>query len=186
MKFLLDQLPIIVFFAAYFLTEDRSQALYLATALAIAASAVQVPANRLFYGRFDKTQLVTLGLLLVLGGLTLALHDKRFIMWKPTAVYWLFAAMFLGSQFVGERNLAQRLMGHLISVPGAIWRRVNSSWVAFFALMGIANLYVAFNYSEEFWVKYKVLGATSIFFVFTLAQVVYLVRHAQESQEKKG
>jgi intracellular septation protein len=186
MKFLLDQSPLLVFFAAYLLARDSDQALYLATALAIVASLIQVPAHRLIYGRYDKSQVITLLLLLVLGGLTLALRDKRFIMWKPTAVYWLFAALFLGSQYIGRQNLTQRMLGQALDVPLRIWRRANASWVVFFLLMGIANLYVAFNFSEAFWVKYKVIGATSLFFVFTLVQVFYLSRFAHDPGPEKG
>jgi len=183
-KFLLDQFPIIVFFVAYFVPHDRSQALFVATAAAIPASLIQVAIHRLLYRRFDRGQLITLALLAILGGATLLLQDKRYIMWKPTAVYWLFAAVFLGSQFVGGKTVTQRIMGHALAVPAAIWRRANLSWVVFFILMGIANLFVAFNFSEATWVKYKLFGTMALFFVFTLAQFAYLSHYAETQQEK--
>jgi intracellular septation protein len=90
--------------------------------------------------------LVTLGLLVVFGGLTIALQDRTFIMWKPSIVNWLFAAIFLGSHFIGKRPLIERMMSHAIEVPGRIWRRLNLMWTAFFIFSGLANLYVAIGF----------------------------------------
>lgn len=211
MKFLLDQFPIIAFFVAYFLpahlvqaalglvtspeqaqqavqylfSTDPSHSIYLATAVAIPASLIQVLVHRQAYKRFDKGQLVTLALLAVLGGATLLLHDKRYIMWKPTAVYWLFAVVFLGSQFIGEKPIAERMMGHVMSAPRRIWNHVNTSWVVFFAVLGVVNLYVARNFSETTWVKFKLFGVTGLLLVFAVAQTLYLSRHGEMKTEAK-
>lgn len=138
MKFLIDFFPVLLFFVAY-----KLQGIYVATGVAIAASAIQVGWLRLKHRRTETMHLVTLGLLVVFGGLTIALHDRTFIMWKPSIVNWLFAAAFLASQFIGDRPLIERMMSHAVQVPGSIWRRLNLMWSVFFILSGLANLYVA-------------------------------------------
>lgn len=138
MKFLFDFFPILLFFIAY-----KVYGIYPATAVAIGASFLQVAAFWLKNRRFENMHLVTLGLITVLGGATLLLQDKTFFMWKPTAVNWLFAVVFLGSQFVGKKPIIERMMAHAIEAPQQVWKRLNLSWVSFFIAMGFANLYVA-------------------------------------------
>lgn len=186
MKFLFDLLPVVLFFVAYYIPADRAQGIYLATAVAIVTSLLQVGFYRIRHGKYEKMQLATLGLIVVLGGATLLLHDKRFIMWKPTAVNWVFGLTFLGSQFIGEKNLVRRMMEHAISLPSAIWIRLNLSWALFFFALGLANLYVAFNFAEDIWVKFKLFGMMGLTLIFVVGQSIYLARHAQEPEEKKG
>jgi intracellular septation protein len=138
MKLLVDFFPILLFFGAYKLYD-----IYVATAVAIAASAVQVSFVWYRRRRVEAMHVATLGILVVFGGLTLLLQDRAFIMWKPSLVNWLFAAVFLGSELVGRRTLVERMMSHAIEVPAPIWGRLNRMWVAFFVAMGLANLYVA-------------------------------------------
>ena len=183
MKVLFDFLPVLLFFIAYYIPADRSQGIYLATAVAIGASLAQVSWYRLRHGRYEKMQLVTLALLIVLGGATLLLHDARFIKWKPTAVNWAFALAFLGSEFIGPKNLVQRMMEGAIAAPAAVWRRLNLSWVTFFIFLGGANLYVAFHFAEETWVKFKLFGMLGLTLVFVVAQSFYLARHARDVHE---
>ncbi|MBK1699849.1 inner membrane-spanning protein YciB [Thiococcus pfennigii] len=135
MKLLSDFFPILLFFVAYQLFD-----IYVATAVAILASAIQVGGVWLRRRRVETMPLVTLALLVVFGGLTLLLHDRTFIMWKPSIVNWLFAAAFLGSHFIGERTLIERLMGQTVRVPAPVWRRLNLLWVGFFMLAGVVNL----------------------------------------------
>ncbi|NOZ36763.1 MAG: septation protein IspZ [Gammaproteobacteria bacterium] len=138
MKLLFDFFPILLFFIAY-----KIFGIYAATAVAIAAAVLQ---NVVFWfrqRRFENMHLITLALITVLGGATLILQDKSFIMWKPTAVNWMFALAFIGSQFFGEKTLVERMMSHAIEIPQPAWLRLNISWVIFFIAMGFANLYVA-------------------------------------------
>ncbi len=138
MKLLFDFFPILLFFIAY-----KAFGIYAATAVAIAAAVIQ---NAIFWfrhRRFENMHLITLGLITVLGGATLILQDKSFIMWKPSAVNWMFAIAFIGSQFFGEKTLVERMMSHAIEIPRSAWMRLNLSWVVFFIAMGFANLYVA-------------------------------------------
>ena len=143
MKFLFDFFPILLFFIAY-----KLYGIYVATAVAIAASFLQVTLYWLKHRRFEKMHLVTLALIAILGGATLLLQDKAFFMWKPTAVNWAFALGFLLTQFIGDKPLVERMMSHAIEAPATVWRNLNISWVSFFILMGFANLYVANFYFQ--------------------------------------
>ena len=174
MKMLADLFPVILFFVAYQLFD-----IYVATQVAIAAAAIQVAYHRIRYGRVENTHWLTLGLLVVFGGLTLALRDPTFIKWKPTVVNWLFAAAFLLSQLFMRRSLLRRMMDHAIELPEPAWMRLNTAWVLFFFGMGILNLYVAYNYSEQTWVNFKLFGFLGLTLAFMLAQGVYLARHMQ-------
>ena len=143
MKFLFDFFPILFFFIAY-----KLYGIYAATAVAIAASFLQVSLFWLKHRRFEKMHVITLGLIVILGGATLLLQDKAFFMWKPTAVNWAFALGFLLSQLIGDKPLVERMMSHAIEAPRQVWRRLNLSWIVFFILMGFANLYVANFYFQ--------------------------------------
>ncbi len=155
----------------------------LATAVAIIASILQVAIYWAKFRRFEKMHLFTLGIIVVLGGATLLLQDETFIKWKPTAVNWLFALVFLGSQFIGKKNLVQRMMEASISAPEHVWLRLNISWVIFFITVGIANLYVAFNFDLDTWVNFKLFGVLGLTLLFVVAQGFYLVRYAEDKPE---
>jgi len=145
MKFLFDFFPILLFFIIY-----KLYGIYAATAVAIAGSILQNAFYWYRHRKFENMHLVTLALIVVLGGATLIFQNKAFIMWKPTAVYWAFALAFLGSQFIGEKPLIKRMMAHAIEVPDRIWRNANISMGLFSVFLGIANLYVAnFYFTAE-------------------------------------
>jgi intracellular septation protein len=177
MKFLFDLFPILLFFLAYKLYD-----IYVATAVAIGAAFVQTGAYWLKHRKFEKMHLITLGILVLFGGLTLALRDPVFIKWKPTVVNWLFGISFLGSQFIGKRPLVERMMGHAITAPPPVWARLNWAWTLFFAFMGLLNLYVAYNYSEDAWVNFKLFGMMGLTLVFVFAQAFYLSRYMQSPE----
>jgi len=141
MKFLADFFPILLFFVAY-----KVWGIFVATGVAIGASFVQVGVVWLRRRRVEPMHLATLAILVVFGSLTLLLRDQVFIMWKPSVINWLFAAVFFGSRFVGEKTLIERMMSHAIEVPRLVWSRLNNMWVAFFLAMGAANLYVASDF----------------------------------------
>ena len=180
MKFLVDFLPVLAFFIAFYLPGDREQAIYVATAAAIIASAIQIAGLWLQKHKVEKMHIITFLLILLLGGATLLLHDKTFIKWKPTAVNWLFALVFLGSQFVGEKPIVQRMMEQAVQMPHQVWLRLNLSWVGFFLIMGIANLYVAFNFSDEVWVNFKMFGILGLTLVFVVGQSMFMARYMDE------
>jgi intracellular septation protein len=179
MKFLFDFFPVLLFFVAYKVWD-----IYVATAVAIGASFVQVALYWLKHRRTEKVHLVTLALLVVFGGMTLALQDPLFIKWKPTIVNWLFAAVFLGSQLIGERPLAERMMSHAIRVDPPVWRRVNLAWVLFFVFSGAINLYVAYNFSENAWVNFKLFGLMGLTIAFVFGQAIWLARYIRTDEKE--
>lgn len=183
MKFLFDFFPVVAFFVAFYIPEDRSQAIYLATGVAIIASFVQVIAYWLLTRKFEKMHLITLAILVVLGGATLILQDERFIKWKPTAVNWLFAVVLLGAQVFFRKNLVQRMMEHAVDLPQRIWNKLNISWAVFFAVTGLANLYVAYTFSDEIWVNFKLFGILGLTLLFAIGQGFYMNRHIIEPEE---
>jgi intracellular septation protein len=176
MKILLDFLPVIVFFAVYKFTND----ILLATAVLIPATLLQMLYSWKVQGKIEKMQLVTLVLVILLGGATLAFQDKAFIQWKPTIVNWLFAVGFLATQFIGDKTVVERLMGSSMELPKSIWSRLNLAWVAFFVVVGIVNLYVAYNFSEEIWVDFKLFGMLGLTILFIIIQGLYIAKHAKE------
>jgi len=172
MKLLTDFLPILLFFIAYKMFD-----IYVATAVAIAATFLHVALTWLKTRKIATMQLVTLAILVIFGGLTLYLHNEQFIQWKPTVINWIFGAAFLGSQFVGEKTVVERLMSAQINLPHQIWRRLNLSWVAFFLIMGGANLYVMYNFDRDTWVNFKLFGMLGMTMVFLVIQSLFLARH---------
>ena len=185
MKFLFDFFPLVAFLIAFYYPEDREQGIYLAIQVLIIASAIQIIIYWLITRKFEKMHVITLILTVILGGATLLLKDVRFIKWKPTAVNWVFALVFLGSQFIGKKPIIRRMMDHAISVPDEIWTKLNIGWVVFFIFSGIANLYVAYNFSTEFWVNFKVYGLLGLTFIFAIAQAMYMSRYIEDIKEEK-
>jgi intracellular septation protein len=205
MKFFYDYFPVLLFFIIYkfygeippdlinavnavafmsLMPGAAHDAIYLATAVAIVASFLQVLLYWLRHHRFENTHLISLAVISVFGGATLVLRDPLFIKWKPTILNWLFAFVFLASQYMGSKTLIERMMRHAINVPRLIWRRVNLGWVGYFVLAGFANLYVAYNFSEEVWVDFKLFGLLGLTLVFVFAQALYLSRYMQPDEQK--
>ncbi len=183
MKFLYDLFPLLLFFAAFKFFD-----IYVATAVAIAASFLQTGLFWLRHRRFETMHLVTLGVIAVFGGLTLALHNDIFIKWKPTLVYWILAALLLASQWFGNKTAIERMMSAQIALPAPVWKRLNLSWGIFFLLLGAANLYVAFYYGLDLdadtrrgiWVNFKVFGLLGLTLLFAIGQAVFMARHMQD------
>jgi len=182
MKFLIDFFPVVAFFIAFYIPEDRSQGIYLATAVAIAASFIQVTLYWLFTRRFEKMHLITLVILVVLGGATLWFQNENFIKWKPTAVNWLFAAALLGGQYLFNKNLVQHMLQHAVELPQHVWNNLNISWAIFFIFSGLANLYVAFNFSNEIWVNFKLFGILGLTLLFAIGQGFYMNQYISEEE----
>ena len=174
MKFLFDLFPVILFFAAFQLWD-----IYVATAVAIAASLAQIAWLALRRRKIEPMLWASLGIIVVFGGLTLALRDKTFIQWKPTVLYWLFGAVLAGASLSG-RNLIRSMMSQQMRLPEPVWARLSWSWVGFFAFMGAANLVVAYNFSESAWVSFKLFGGMGLMLAFVLAQAAFLSRYVED------
>ena len=177
MKFLFDLFPVLLFFVAFKVFD-----IYVATAVAIAATALQIGWLKWKRRKVDKTMWVTLVIIAVFGGATLALHDETFIKWKPTVLYWLFCAVIAGGELLFRKNVIRAALGEQLRLPDGVWTRLNWSWAAFFVFMGGANLYVAFNFPTETWVNFKLFGGMGLMLLFVLLQAVFLARHMEEKQ----
>jgi intracellular septation protein len=178
MKFLYDFFPILLFFIAY-----KAYDIYVATATIIVATGAQVAITWLTKRRVEKMHVITLAIVVVFGGLTLVLKDPVFIKWKPTVVNWLFGVAFLIGPLFGGKTLVERMMGTQIELPTHVWHRLNLAWVVFFVAMGVVNLYVAFNFSEDTWVDFKLFGMLGLTFAFVIAQAFYISRHLPDEEE---
>jgi len=214
MKQLFDFLPILLFFILYKFYLDlpddlilginawvplmdltpgqSSDAIYLATLAAIVVTLIQVVLAAIIVKKVEKMPLITLVLLLVFGGATLALKDPAFIQWKPTAINWLFALVFLGSHVIGKKPLIQRMMGHAITIEEQrVWVQLNLAWIGFFVVSGIANMIVApeidpfgLQFSEDTWVDFKLFGLMGMTIAFVIAQAFFLARYMPDSDKE--
>lgn len=172
MKLLIDFFPIILFFAAFKLWD-----IYVATGVAIVATIVQIIWLRLRHGKVEPMQWLSLGVIVLFGGATILAQDETFIKWKPTVLYWLMSGALLGGQLLFGKNLLKSLMGAQMELPEPAWRAMNWSWIAFFALMGVLNLWVAYHFDTNTWVNFKLFGGLGLMAVFVVAQAVYLSRY---------
>ena len=201
MKLLADFLPIILFFAAFKIAGNDKDAaaafasehfgflvsggsvgpgeapVLLATVVVILATLAQVLVLKLRGRRVDTMLWVSLVLVVVLGGLTIWFHSETFIKWKPTLLYWVMAGAFLLGPLLFGKNLLRLLLGEQLQLPDAVWQRLNWAWVAFFTVMGALNLWVAYNFSTDTWVNFKLFGSIGLMLVFTVAQGLYLSRY---------
>ena len=178
MKFFFDLLPVILFFIGFKLFD-----IFTATAIAIGATLAMIVYSKIRHGKIEKMLLINGAIISVLGGITLLLKDQIYIMWKPTVLYWLVAAVLLVSNLFFNKNFIQQMMGKMINAPKPIWDKVNLIWVAFLILLGFLNLYVAFNYSLDTWVNFKLFGVTIMMFIFVIAQTVALKKYLIEPVE---
>ena len=175
MRFLIDFFPIGLFVAAYKLHD-----IYVATAVLMVATLVQTGIIYAIDRKLQTLQKVTLVLVLVFGVLTLALHDERFIKWKPTVLYASMAIVLAAALWGWKKNFLQILLGSQLSLPNAVWARLTVIWMAYFLFMAAINGYVAAYYSTEDWVNFKLWGY--IFpVIFIVSQGVYIARHLEAS-----
>jgi intracellular septation protein len=174
MQMLADYLPLILFFVAF-----KWQGIYVATAVAIVASIIQIAWLRIKRGRVEVIHWLSLAIIVIFGGATLALHDDTFIRWKPTVLYGLFGAILAVGRIGFRKNLLTYLMKGVV-LPEPVWARLTWAWVGFFAFMGAANLYVAYSYPLDTWVNFKVWGGIGLFLVFAVVQGFWLSRYLQE------
>ena len=194
MKQFIDFIPLILFFIVYKLdprnVELAGQAfelggIFSATAVLIISSILVYGTLFLVQRKLEKGQWLTLVACLVFGGMTLAFHSETFLKWKAPVVNWLFALGFAGSHFIGDKVLIQRVMGHAIQLPQAIWTRLNLAWIAFFVFSGCANLFVAFTF-HDIWADFKVFGSLGMTVLFLVAQGVYLARHMHDEAPQQS
>lgn len=178
-KFLFDLFPLILFFAAF-----KFYGIYIATGVAIVATFVQIGWLYFRKLKIDPMLWVSLVIVTVFGGATIYFQNENFIKWKPTVLYWLFASGLLIAQFGFNTNLMRKLMGKELTLPDAVWSKVNISWALFFAAFGVLNLYVAFNFSTETWVSFKLFGWIILMIIFIIGQGIWLHKYIPNDESK--
>ncbi len=202
MKLLFDLFPVILFFASFKYSEknpelaaswvgsllgsaavDIKQApILLATVVVILATIAQIAWVHFRHGKVDKMLWISLGLVVVFGGLTLAFQNEAFIKWKPTILYWVFAVSMAFATLVLKKNPVRALLGEQLTLPDPVWGKVTLSWIVFFLFMGALNLVVAFNFPTDVWVNFKLFGGMGLLLVFVLGQGVMLSKYVEEEK----
>ena len=175
MKLLFDLFPIILFFVAYKLVD-----IYVATGVAIVASIVQIAWLRGTGKAIEPMQWASLAIIVVFGGMTLLFQDETFIKWKPTVLYGLFAGVLAGGKLFYGRDLIRAVMGKQLSLPDPVWQRLNLAWMLFFLLMAVLKIVVAYGFSTDTWVNFKLFGTLALTLAFVIVQGFYLGRFLQE------
>jgi len=202
MKLLFDLFPVILFFVAFKYSEknpelaaswvgsllgsaavDIKQApILLATVVVIAATVAQIAWVHFRHGKVDKMLWVSLVLVSFFGGMTLIFQDETFIKWKPTILYWVFAGSMAFGALVLKKNAIKAMLGEQMTLPEAVWSKVNFSWVAFFIFMGVLNLVIAFNFPTDIWVNFKLFGGMGLLLVFVVGQGMLLSKYVEEEK----
>ncbi len=180
MKLLFDLFPVILFFVTF-----KFAGVFAATAAAIVATFAQVAWVKYRHGKVDTMLWVSLGIICVFGGATLLLHNEAFIKWKPTVLYWFFSSALLLGPILFKKNLMRELLKEKLALPDLAWNRLNLAWSAFFAMLGLLNLYVAFSYPTDTWVNFKLFGATGMMMVFILLQSMWLSKYIEEDKKEE-
>lgn len=180
MKIFFDLLPVLLFFVAY-----KVSGIFAATGVAIVATFLQIGWAWWRHRKIETMQWMSLAVIVVFGGATLLLHNETYIKWKPTVLYWLIALGLLVSLHAFGKNPMRAVLGAQFSLPDAVWTRLNAAWAGFFALMGSLNLYIAFRYSTDAWVNFKLFGFTGLMLIFIIAQALLLSRYARDEVAEK-
>jgi len=176
MQLLVDYIPLVVFILAYFY-----QDIFFATGMLMVAMPVVLVLQWLMTKKINKIYAASTVLVLVLGGATLAFRNPTFLYWKPTVLNWLIAIVFLGSQWIGDKTVVQRMLENAAELSADQWIRLNQIWVVFFSIVGGINIYVAYNFSEAFWVKFKLFGMLGLTLIFVIIQSVWLTLATQKN-----
>lgn len=178
MKQLFEFIPVILFFIAF-----KLYGIYFATAVVIVATLIQVSITWYIDKTIKSMQLITLALILIMGGSTLYLQDEQFIKWKLTIIEWLFGVVFLWNQFFGNKTFIERMMGNSFELPKSIWRKLNFMWANFFIIVGFVNIYVMQNYTTDDWVTFKTFGVPSLMLIFIILQVIFIYKYIPKTEK---
>lgn len=178
MRHLAEYLPLGLFLIVFFIKD-----IYWATAALMLSYSIGMLYLWKLDGKLSAMHKGTLGFILVLGALTLFFKNEKFIQWKPSIANWAFAIVFLASHKFSEQPLIKALFGKAVRMTDKNWFKLSLMWVVFFIVVGIVNLFVAYNYSMAFWVKFKVFGLLGATFAFSLLQGIWLMRNGEFIEE---
>ena len=202
MKLLFDLFPVILFFVTFkyygsnpegaadllgsllgsAVLDVKQAPILLATVVVIVATMAQIAWVHFRHGKVNKMLWISLVLVTVFGGMTLIFQDETFIKWKPTILYWVFAGTMAFSALVLKKNPIKAMLGEQMTLPEPVWDKVNLSWIAFFLFMGALNLIVAFNFSTDIWVDFKLFGGMGLLLLFVLGQGLMLSKYVEDKQ----
>ena len=200
MKLLFDLFPVILFFVTFKFSGNNPESaanlvgtllgsaavdvkqapILLATVVVIAATIAQIAWVHFRHGKVDKMLWISLGLVVVFGGLTLAFQNESFIKWKPTILYWVFAGSMAFSALLLKKNPIKAMLGEQLTLPEPVWGKLNLAWIAFFTVMGVLNLIIAFNFPTDTWVNFKLFGGMGLMLLFVLGQGMLLSKYIEE------
>ena len=195
MRQLLEFLPLVLFFGAYQMDGDTVavsdwsytfDGIFSATAVLMVSTVVVWLLCSALAKKNDRRMMWMAVAVVIFGAATLILRDQRFIQWKPTVFNWVLAAVFLGSQYIGERSLLQRLLGNQLSLTRKVWSRLNVLWIGNFTLVGALNLFVAYPYEEAFWVSYKLYSSIGFTVILMLLTIVIVAPHLKDQDTADG
>jgi intracellular septation protein len=194
MKAFLEYIPLI-FFLVFYKMEERVVTLfgneltlggiYSATAILIIGTIIIYGALWLKDGSLTRMQWIVVGAVIIFGSSTLLLRSEDILKWKAPAVNWILALVFLGSQFVGESNMARNMFGHLVKMPEQRWTRLNLAWAFVFFAVGTSNLFVAFTF-HDYWVDFKVFGSMGILILASIAQIFYIYPYLETEEAEQA
>lgn len=172
MKQFIEFIPVVLFVGVYYTTKD----IYLSTGVLMAGIFLQVVYEYFTTGKIEKKTQIIFAIAMLFGGATLLFRNEVFIQWKPTIVNWLFAAALWGSLLVLKTNLLKKMIGEQLAMPDQAWKHLNNGWALGFVIAGVLNLVVAYNFSLDFWVSYKLFGGMGLTIFYMACTVLYLMK----------
>ncbi|MBP6560146.1 MAG: septation protein A [Burkholderiaceae bacterium] len=206
MKILFDFLPIALFFGMFKYAEGQKEwaaetatqwlgfmvsggvvgpaeaPVLLATVVVIVATLAQIIWLKARGKKVETMLWISLALVTVLGGATIYFHSESFIKWKPSVLYWVMGGALLIGQVFFQKNFIKSLMGAQMELPDSVWRVLNCSWAGFFAVMGVLNLWVAFNFNTDTWVNFKLFGGMGLMVLFVIVQALHLSKYMKSDE----
>ena len=174
MKLLLDFFPALLFFISF-----KLWGIYTSIVVLMASSCAQIAYFWLRYRKVEPSYLIGFFIVLLLGGASLLLHNPIFIIWKPTIVFWTFAVIFVVFKIFKKKTVLESMIGVKLTLPKDKWNFLNKIWMFFFIIVGSVNIYVAYHFSIETWVNFKVFGVLALTIIFIIVQSIYISKNAK-------
>ncbi len=193
MKQLIDYIPLIAFLVVYKMEERvislgsfdyNLGGIFSATEILVTASILVYGSIFLVNGKLSRSHLFLLSAVVLFCSFTLIFREEAILKWKAPVVNWIFACVFIGSQYINKQNMTQIMLGHVVELPASKWKTLNFAWAGVFFFLGCTNLFVAFTF-HDYWVDFKVFGSMAILSLFSVAQMAYLWPYIEEQEKQK-